>query len=123
MGITLIYSFLFIIPRADVCKSVKPLCEKAVALSVGENAPIVLCGIGNSHAGEFDFYTGRLFLPIVGKGEGSMESLLVREEKVLLITKGRYFRALQEKYRFKPLAQQPCGHRFTLFSNKDFEGG
>jgi len=119
-GITILFSFLLVVPKADPCKSVKALCQKAVELSQRERAPIVLCGIGNSHAGEFNFYTKRVPLPLMGKGDRSIKRALEREEKILMITKGRYFRRYQRKYHFKILAQQPCGHRFTLFSNKDF---
>lgn len=123
VGITLLFSFFVVVPRADPCKSVKDVCQKAVELSRRRRAPIVLCGIGNSHAGEFNFYTRRVPLPLMGKGDRSLKKVLVQKEEVLMITKGRYFQRFHQKYLLKPLAQQPCGHRFTLFSNKDFKGG
>ncbi len=119
--LSLLFSFLFVIPASDRCKCVKKLCEKAVHISRAEGAPIYLYGIGNSHAGEFNFYTGVVPLTLVDKGDGNIKKLLEKREKVLLITKGRYFDHLERKYHFKPIFQQPCGHRFTLFSNKDFE--
>lgn len=122
VAISLIYSFFVLIPKADPCKSVERVCKKAVELSRREEATLALYGIGNAHAGEFNFYTQMVPLPIIKKGDKSIQRLLTEQERIFLITKGRYFDKLRRRYRFKPLAQQPCGHRFTLFSNKDFEG-
>ncbi len=123
VGITLIYSFLFIVPRADPCKSVKYLCQEALELSKRDKAPVMLFGIKTPHAGEFNFYTGMAPLPVVRKGEKGLKRILAKSDKAYLLTKGKYFDHYCKKFRLKPLVRQPCGHRFTLFSNKDFEGG
>lgn len=123
MGISLLFSFLFVIPRADPCKSVKAVCQKAVEFSKRDKAPVMLFGIKTPHAGEFNFYTGMAPLPVVRKGEKGLKRILAKSEKAYLLTKGKYFDHYCKKAGLKPLAQQPCGHRFTLFSNKDFEGG
>ena len=123
MVITLLFSFLLVIPRADPCKSVKAVCRKAVELSKRDKAPLMLFGITTPHAGEFNFYTGMAPLPVVRRGERNLQKVLETQDKVYLITKGRYFQRYCKKLELKPLAQQPCGHRFTLFSNKDFQGG
>ncbi len=123
MGATLLFSFLLVVPRADPCKSVKTLCKKAVELSRRDKAPLMLFGIKTPHAGEFNFYTRMAPIPVVGKGEENLKRILAKRGKIYLITKGKYFRHYCQKLGIKPLARQPCGHRFTLFSNKDFEGG
>ncbi len=121
--VTLLFSFLFVIPRADPCKSVKAICQKALELSKRDKAPIMLFGITTPHAGEFNFYTGMAPLPVVRRGERNLRKVLEARGKVYFITKGKYFNRYCKKLQLKPLAQQPCGHRFTLFSNKEFEGG
>jgi len=123
VGITLFLSFLFVIPKADPCKSVKTVCQKAVELSQRDKAPLMLFGITTPHAGEFNFYTRIVPLPVLPKGEKSIRKVLDKKEKIYLITKGKYFDHYCKNLRLEPLAQQPCGHRFTLFSNKDFKGG
>ena len=109
----LLFSFTFVFPKLDVCKSSKKLCEEAVRLSEENRAPIVLFGITTSHAGEFNFYTKRFPLPVVKRKE--VQKILESKERLYVITKGKYFKRYFAGRSYRPIYQQPCGHRFTLF--------
>ena len=115
--VVIIFGFNYVMPFYNPCKSVRKLCNVALNVIEKKKLPLFLVGIGNSHAGEFNFYTGIVPIPILGK---KVEDIIkVADKGGLFITKGRYLKRFEGKLRIKKIYQQPCGHRFTLFFYKD----
>ncbi len=117
LALTLLLALNLWVPLYNPCKSVKEVSLRARKL-VDKGHTLYLYGIGNSHAGGFNFYTGIVPIPLLGRGE----NMCVHRGGVF-ITKGRYFDRLIKRFNVEKIYQQPCGHRFVLFRCKPDGGG